>query len=67
MSILNTCRVCVVGERGVGKTALIRRFLDNHKEVYLKIYYAERFVNCIDSSRTITKLHMPTLESMPRH
>ena len=33
MSILNTCRVCVVGDRGVGKTSLIRRFLDDHKEV----------------------------------
>ena len=66
MSILNTCRVCVVGERGVGKTSLIRRFLDNHKEVYLQIYWSKEKI-IIDSSRTITKLHMPTLESTPRH
>ena len=33
MSVLNTCRVYVVGDRGVGKTTLIRRFMENNTEV----------------------------------
>ena len=33
MSVLSTCRVFVVGDRGVGKTTLIRRFMENNTEV----------------------------------
>ena len=46
MSVLNTCRVYVVGDRGVGKTTLIRRFMENNTEV------GNKAVSCQLSART---------------
>ena len=46
MSMLNTCRVYVVGDRGVGKTTLIRRFMENNTEV------GNKAVSCQLSART---------------
>ena len=46
MSALNTCRVYVVGDRGVGKTTLIRRFMENNTEV------GNKAVSCQLSART---------------
>ena len=39
-------KIAVVGDRGVGKTSLIRKFLDNDKEVkFLPIYSTMKYLN----------------------
>ena len=56
MSVLNTCRVYVVGDRGVGKTTLIRRFMENNTEVGNKAVscqHAQSFQQTSYSSRLL--------------
>ena len=66
MNTLNTCRVCVVGDRGVGKTALIRKFLDDYKEVSVSIYIFVKWKQIFLNTRITTELPMPILLNMPR-
>ena len=56
MSVLNTCRVYVVGDRGVGKTTLIRRFMENNTEVGNKAVSCQ--LSAVSTHRVFSKPHI---------